>query len=327
MYRTQFIIAFFFLFLGILPVALAQFLPSALSLNITPSSPSPGETILIEAATPTIDRDTVFFDWTIDGVSRKDLSGYGKNAVSLVAGNIGSVIRIGIRAQTRIGVIGNENATIRVSDLSLVWFANTSVQRWYKGKALPVAHSIVYVVATPEIFIDGTLIPPENLIYRWSFDDEIDALTGVGKRVFAIQTKDFPKSSHNVRVVVEDVSKKIRKEKQIFILTTNPVGSIYAVAPLGGIEHRHAVSFFSPPTRSIFDFQFESFFYPIASKRDLSYLWKIGGVLTEGSVQNPYFLTINTQTEQTGEVAVSISVDDLDPLIPPVTRTFTLDLK
>jgi len=319
---------------GVLPLfgSAQQFsLPAPLALRANPSSPSPGETILVEASTPTFDRNSAFFDWVVDGKPRSELSGFGKNTITLSAGNAGSVARV------EVSVLRKENQELRaslaipVSQLALVWFAETSVPRWYRGKALPVPTSVTDVTAVPTIVVNGRKLPPQELIYRWSLDSQKDLLVGVGEEVFRFKTGDLPRTSHLVAVVVEDIDKKIRKEGKIFVVTAAPRAAAYALTPLGGVEPRAALSLFATKKRGVLDFLAESFFFPVKSKRELRYQWSVEGTSAQGTPENPSLLTLDTgrwpRGGETTNVPFSLTVDDLNQLVPAAAKSFTVQLQ
>ena len=76
--------AFALLFTGIVALpgafALAQVLPSPVSVTASPSAPEPGETVTIHAATPLFEPSSAVFQWTVGGVYRSDLSGTGRGS-------------------------------------------------------------------------------------------------------------------------------------------------------------------------------------------------------------------------------------------------------
>ncbi len=303
----------------------AQVVPQPLSLIASPSSPSPGQHYAVLAATPTIDRYTATFIWTVNGTPRPDFSGIGKNEISLTAGSLGSETRIAVSVRHAKGT-SSTSLIIRVSDLALTWFAETYVPPWYRGKALPTQNTVVNIVAMPHIIVGGTLIPPELLMYQWSFDSEADAYKGVDARVFRIRTLDLPGATHTVRVAVEDLKGRVRKEGLIIIAPTAPRIALYATTPLGGVEPRSARSSFSAQRGTLIDFQAEPFFFPVRSRRDLSYQWTVGGINVQGQPENPSLLTINTGTRQ-GKTSIRVSVDDKQEFIPSAAGLLNLLLQ
>lgn len=298
---------FFLFLLGVFVFSVkAQSLPSPLSLAATPSSPSPGEIILLQAATPTVDENTVTFSWTVDGKTRPDLSGPGKKDFTLVAGDLGTSHQISVRVSGPNGVSGQVLATVRVSSLALTWFAEVYAPRWYKGKALPAPGSVVNIVAIPQIIIAGRTLRPENLIYSWSLDNEKDMRSGVGLQNFKIQVSDIPGASHRVNVKIVDDSGTIKKEGEVFIVSSAPRVAIYRSFPLGEGEYRSSPVSISTRVRGIFDFIAEPFFFPAVSKQNLSYRWQVSGNDSAGMTREPSSLSL--RLDDPGEVNVPISV-------------------
>lgn len=289
---------------------------SSVTLAADPSSPSPGAKVTIAAATPTFDKNAAVFDWVIDGKPRPELSGQGQNIITLTAGALGSSIRINVAVS---GPSGSAKAslTIRVSDLALVWFAETYVPKWYRGKALPVPNSIVSVVALPNLIFGGERLRPEELVYRWSLNDEENIRSGAGEQVFRVKMSDLPESSQRIRVVVEDPEKRIHREGEVFLLPTKPRAVVYPATPLGGVETRSTFAFLGATLKSaLLDFQVEPFFFPVSSRRDLSYRWSVAGTDVAGGAENPFILTLDLSGQPSGEIPISAKVDDSDFMIP-----------
>ncbi|MDP3772082.1 MAG: hypothetical protein Q8Q94_01745 [bacterium] len=302
----------------------AQIIPTALSITATPRAPAPGEAVRVRAATPSISKDGLIFSWTIDGRARADLSGLGADTIQLTAGALGSTLRVGVSVRQGVKSIGSTSLIIPVSRLSLTWFAETYTPRWYKGKALPVEQSVVTITAIPEVIINGQRIAPENLIYHWSYDDQDNIEEGRGKRTFRIRTRDFPQSSHDIRLVVEDMSHTLYQEGRLFILTTEPQGEIYALTPMGGVAANTTLQNFYAPTRGSYDFVFEPFFFPITTRGELNYQWSLNNTLLVGAPENPYFLTIDGTQQQGTQANISLSAKSSSPYIPTVYRSFTM---
>ncbi len=293
--------------MGLLP-ARAQFAPESVSLVASPSSPQPGQETTIQAATPTSDQASAVFSWTIDGRARPDLSGRGKHTITLIAGNVGSSLRVSVDAATPGGRGGSASLTIRVSDVALAWFAETYVPPWYRGKALPSPGSVIALVAIPNIVIAGSRITPDSLIYRWSLDDQKNVLAGAGQQVFRVKTSDLPDDSHRVEVVIEDAERRVRREERIFIAPAKPKILLYASSPLGGIEPRSAAT--ASFRRGLLDFFAEPFFFPVSSKKELSFEWRLGNGVVEGAPQNPWIITVDTGTESVGTISLFAAVKE-----------------
>ena len=307
--------------------AYAQIIPDPFSVSADPQSPSPGETVTIEARTPSTDGNTVFFNWAVDGKPYPQLSGYGKKIIQLKAGAVGSIIKIAVTATRTGSAFGEKTLSIISSHISLPWFAETLTPVWYQGKALPVPHSLVNIIAIPEIVLDGRRIAPENLIYRWSYDDQDDALVGVGEQTFRVQTSDLPHNAHRVKLVLQDLQKRIYKQKEIAIINADPTAVIYTTTPAGGIASDRAVDVIQATQASgRSDVQVEPFFFPVPSKKSLAYQWTIGDQQLSGAPISPYFLTIDTRIASSGETPVTASVSYPGSLLSRVVKSFSIIL-
>ncbi len=302
----------------------AQFVPQSVSVVATPSSPSPNDTMSIEAVTPLFDKDTAFFSWTINGKSRQDLSGQGKSVITLIAGKVGSVINASVIATRTNGQGGQASLAILVSDLALTWFAETYIPKWYRGKALPIQNSIIDVIAIPNVAVDGSHIASKNLIFRWTLDDETNLQTGLGKDTFRMQFSQFTKQTYHVHEVLEDVQKKIRKEGDLFINPNSPLVDIYPFSPLDGIASRIGEGVMLSSKRGFLDFIIEPFFLPVASKHDLAYTWSVDQNRVSGAADNPYLLTIDTENETEREILISATAKTKDKSLLEVSKTFSL---
>lgn len=288
-------------------------LPLALSLEIQPPSPSPGQTVTVKAYTPTLDTATTFFDWSVDGAHKPELSGYGNNTIQLTAGAVGTLIRASVVVTSSRGQPAQSSITVYPSTVALSWYAQTYTPAWYRGKALPTPNSIVTVTATPHMVVNGVSLKPENLIYTWSYEDRDRLLTGVGKQSFAVQMPDQTDVDQQVRVVVEDLDQRIRKEGSIFITTTSPRAAIYSVTPLGGIDPRAAASVIPSFKHETIDLQAEPFFFPTLSKKDMGFRWSIGGLVPQGNPQNPFVATIEASDPNLQNLSVSADISQPQP--------------
>ena len=250
-----------------LPVyfSLAQFVPDQLVLLSSPESPSPGETVTIQANTPTLDKNRLFFDWVVDGKRRADFSDLGKNSIKLTAGNVGSIIRVTVNVTGADKEVKPASLNINVSDLALTWTAETYVPPWYKGKALPTQNSVVRVAAIPKLVIGGSAVSPENLIYNWSLDDQENIVSGIGLQIFRFRMSDLPRSNHQIEVTVQDNRGIIHKNGRLLLGTVRPQAKIYASSPLGGIEFRSSPLFTFIKLPGLLDFVIEPFFFAAIS--------------------------------------------------------------
>ena len=296
-------------------------------ITVEPPSPSPGETVTITAQTPTFDKNTADFFWTINGKARSDLSGSGKNSFTLTAGDVGSVLDIGVQASEIDGTTLRAAQTVYPSDVVFTWSADTYIPKWYKGKALPVADSALRIVAFPSVIIDGTAIPPERLIYTWSIDGK-RVLNGVGAQVLTYPAPTNQYDTQMVILVIQDMEKRITKEARTGIPIREPKTVIYELLPLGGVEFRRGMSMLHSVSGNTLDLQTEPFFYNTSARKNLSYSWTVENKTSSSTPENPFLLTLNFQrgTEQ-NDIPVSVEVDDTDSFTPSSFMSLIVPLK
>lgn len=312
---------FLLIFLG--TPAHAQLVPTPLALVAEPISPSPGQNFAVQANTPTFDKDTAQFEWTVNGKSRPDLSGLGKNSIFLTAGAVGTTVTARVLVFKDDGERINQELAVRTADLALPWYAETFIPKWYAGKALPIPKSIVDIVALPDF---GPGVDKTTLIYHWTLDDEENVLSGVGNQVFRLSTSDLPNAQHHVEVTVEDQTKRFRKTGAVFIINQQPRVGIYAYSPLGGIEPRSAISYIVTQKRGLLDFGAEPFFFK-TPKKDLSFRWSAGGLQPTGSPQSPNLLTIDTTGLAATPIPITLSIENVPDLFSAITRSITVLLQ
>jgi hypothetical protein len=295
------------LYPGLDPALLQQLQPPSIvppfSLRATPESPSPGETVKIEALPSVFETRTADYRWTINGSPRNDASGIGRTIFTTAAGRVGSVIRIQVNAREPDGTSHTAQLSIHVSDLAVEWTAHTYIPKWYKGKALPILGSFVTISAIPSFMLDGSFIPPSRLIYTWLVDGR-EALKGAGEQTLTTRYPSFPRTSRTVIIRVQDIEQRIRKEVRLGLVPQAPRAAVYRTTPLGGIEPRQSVTLIPDP-EDIIDVQAEPFYFNTSLRSNLDFQWRINGVPQPAGAPNPSHLTISTAGATNSLVSVS----------------------
>lgn len=323
-YLTTFLLLIVLLAAGVAETK-AQVVPQLkIGLTASPSSPAPGEKVKIQATTPGFDKDTSFFEWTVNGKLRTDLSGRGKHSIELVAGKLGASFSISLKVTSQEDRTASASLKIGVSDLVLSWFADTYTPRWYKGKAMPVAGSVVNIVALPQIVLGGRSVDSKNLIYTWGLDDEERVLTGVGKNILRIKMSNDETQTHWVKVVVEDISKTVRKEGNTFVPSVTPTALIYLYNENSSIEFRGAPNLISAPRGETINLIAEPFFFPVKTRSELEFGWRLSGNEITGDPDNKHLFSIDTRTQASSIVPISVNISTPTALLLSVTQTIRL---
>jgi len=279
------------------------------SLNSLPTAPSPGESVQFFVSTPSFDSNTAAFNWYINGRLNQALSGIGKNSITLAAGNTGSALEVAVVVLSPDGIESRAEISAPVAGLELTWFAETSVPKWYKGKALPVEDSVVDFVALPDFAVGGSRFNDSQLIYNWSLDGQPGMLSGIGKNIFRVRMSGLPGSYHKIDVTVSDPGKNITKTASSVLKPFSPKAVIYHSTPLGGVETRSASMNFMSAAADLLDFVVEPFFLPLNSGT-LAYSWTVGDEKILDNASKGYLLTVNTNNFKGNSVPISVKIND-----------------
>lgn len=333
------IIPIIILALGMSSVAYAQvpglsrFQPKSIvppfAIVATPSSPSPGESVTVEAQPSSFDGTMANFIWTIDGVSHPDISGIGRSTFTYTAGVMGSRSQISVRVLPIGANPANASLAVYVTDLVLTWTADTYIPKWYKGKALPIPNSTIHIAAIPTIIIDGDAIPADKLIYTWNVNGE-RKLRGAGQQALTLQEPEQSWNTPTVVLTVEDFTHRVRKEARTGVVASDPKAVIYQSLPLGGVEFRRGTSAFPAVAPSTLDLQVEPFFFNTTSRYDLSYQWSIGGIpAAPSAAKNPFLLTLDMSQQLPGTVALGVQVEhkNTDISTPSASNFLTIPIQ
>ncbi len=305
----------------------SSIVPAAVSLSANPESPDPGATTTVTARTPLFDASSARFDWYQDGKLQKNASGIGRRVFSYVAGGVGTVAAMKVEVQSSDGKTGSATLSIRPAELTLIWNAESFVPAWYQGKVLATPNAVVRVAAIPNIITGRSAIPNDTLIYRWSVDDTENILVGVGERVMRFRTAQFPNAAHRVTLIVEDIAGTIRKSSYTFITPQSPKVLTYRVSPLGGIETRSSLTTATVAAGSVLDVKAEPFFFPVLSRKNLSFDWQLGVARPETPTEDPSTLTIRATGVAEGTFPASVRVRHDDISMPSVTHAFSIAIE
>lgn len=280
------------------------------SIFANPSAPSPGGQVRLSVNTPTFDKNASTYIWTLNGKTLTDRSGLGKHSIIIQAGEVGSSLKASVTATESNGTVHTASLSIPVADLVVTWTAQTSIPKWYKGKALPVAGAKVRLVAMPTFIANGSAIPPAQLIYTWLIDGN-PFTSGAGLQVVEVNASKIPLINPVVYLKVEDRTRKISKDIRVGVIARTPRALVYQTLPLGGIEPRTAIRSIIASNQGLLDIAVEPFYFP-KPKKDLAYAWTVNGIQLQGQPGAPYILTIDPNGVQGGNAAIVANVSDQD---------------
>ncbi len=180
--------SFFLLFSSVFSLSVsAQELSQTadLAIRAVPSDPAPGQTIVLEAISFSVDLSQASLSWTYGG--KPVASGFGKTRISVLAPISGAVATATVTVSAAGTGQLSASTTFHPGSVDLLWEgASSSVPPFYKGRPLLARGGFIRVVAIPS---SGA---PKQASYQWSRNDSAQpALSGAGKSSILLQNTTF----------------------------------------------------------------------------------------------------------------------------------------
>ncbi|MFH1454785.1 MAG: hypothetical protein ABIF22_00430, partial [bacterium] len=163
------LLAFFF----IVNIALAQSVSNSISsidLNIFPSSPRAGDSVVITLSSELLDLDSSKIIWYIDGIARKETA---SKSIIIKTKSGGQKTAVRVVVETSDGIIKETSREISPAGVDLIIEPLSYTLPFYKGKPNFLAEGVVKIIAVPDITINGVKIPARDLNFKWSRGDNI----------------------------------------------------------------------------------------------------------------------------------------------------------
>ena len=173
------------------PLAHAQLFERELTLAMSPQYPAPGDTVTLSVTTQALDLARAEIVWFAD--EREIARGYGLTEASVTLGAAGKATDIVVVAEDDAGTLARAVASIRPSEVDLLWEATSYVPPFYEGRTLPGPNGPIRAQAIARFrTANGTLVPEKDIIYTWYRNDSI-AVSGRGKARFRNRTFTSPR--------------------------------------------------------------------------------------------------------------------------------------
>lgn len=171
------------------------------SLSVTPTYPSPHDTVIVTLASYSFDVNTAEIIWKSG--NKTLLSGTGQKRLSVTLGNAGQVVPISYTAKTAAGLSVSGSITLTPQSVDLLFETDESyVPPFYEGKALPGEGSVIRVIAVPSLYESGGRVAPTSLAYNWYVNGEyLDRASGVGRQSATIGM-EYLTHATDVRVLI-----------------------------------------------------------------------------------------------------------------------------
>ncbi len=279
-------------------------LKSEFTLEASELNPNPNEEVTVRVKTFAFDKTAASYQWSINGVFQRELSGRSRSEITVPAGAEGTVKTVRVAVTTLDGITRTKELTIKTASASLYWWADTTVPYWYRGKALPSANSRVTVVATPPAGMN-----PNELSYQWQFNGSvIPQASGFGKNTFTF-TFEFP-VRELVEVTMRNLAGTFVKAAAIDVEPRAPTVAIYESRPLRGVVHERVLREFSAPSGDSYELLAVPFFFPEERVKSLHYDWIVNGERIVGTFTKPWLLTLRPNPGEITSNQVTVEIND-----------------
>jgi hypothetical protein len=315
---------FFFviLFCGLLGVITttqvqAQFgdLSGTVSLIANPQYPGPNETVTVTADSNLFHLERSDIAWYLNGELSK--RGVGEESLSFLTGPLGTKTTVAVAVTDPSGKTTTANLTVQPASVDLIWEATDSyVPPFYQGKALRTPQGGVRVIALPTVYdAAGKLIPKENLIYTWSYDDRVlGASSGYGKYIY--QTNSILRTPRiSVKITTVDNAQTIAYNSVELPESADEI-VIYQENPLYGTIFSQALSDRLTLADDEIVLGYYPYFFTVSDPADpkLIWDWKMNGNAFTNTATDPHLLTLRS-LGKAGRVSISLDLEHTADLL------------
>ncbi|OGG58539.1 hypothetical protein A2765_02315 [Candidatus Kaiserbacteria bacterium RIFCSPHIGHO2_01_FULL_56_24] len=277
------------------PFAYAQLsltgLERQLDLATSPQYPAGGETVDLSITSFAIDLNRSAVTWYADG--KVIAQGDGLVQASVKTGALGSVTSITVVAEEEDGLIGSAQATIRPTEVDLLWNTGSYVPPFFKGRALAGTDSTIHAQALARFKrANGTFVPEKDIIYSWyKGPTQIAAVRGKSSATFAGPAL-FGTDVISIIATSADGAYKGRAEAHI--TAVDPSVELYENHPLFGVLYHRALVGSVATLENEQKVTAVPYFAHIKSPSEngLSYEWEVNGRGVAPDPEHPETITI-----------------------------------
>jgi len=316
------------LFFSLLPFVLsAQTLDRSVNLSITPQFPKPHEQIRLSLSSFSVDLNRATITWYING--KETLSGIDERTFETRAGGAGSVTSIEVRIAPQGGGRIVTTASVRPSDVSILWHAHTYTPPFYRGKALPSSRSFIVFTAIPELVnARGVVQGPDSVVYTWrQLGITLGKASGYGKNRIVLEGEAVSAQPMNISVIATSFDNTLEAQRSAELRVRQPIILFYEKHPTLGIRSEHALFEAFVLEKEEMTLRAEPFYFSLDDMRNekLRYDWRINN--TEVSLPKGKSGEITLRRESTESGIASLSLEIINENLSKVLQEATAGLE
>lgn len=321
--KTTIFISIFLFFI----VAKAQS-NDVLFIQISPEIPGAYEEATASISSPSINLDIASISWSVNGV--KVSSSIGQKSISFKTGDVGDITTISATAS-----LGNTflraTATVNPSEVDVLWEAtDVYTPRFYKGKGLPTAESLIKITVVPNVFrSNGSPYKPSDLSYKWRRNYEIlGSLSGNGVSTLSFKN-NYLKREETVGVETRNTAGTKTGKGEVRIIIVDPKILFYEKNPLLGVMYNKSLFNTASLPNEELSLVAEPYFISPASKNSsqLKYKWSLNNNLIDTNYNHPSVLVVRQQPGVSGEADISLEVMNSSKVLLSVVNNIVLNFK
>ncbi len=299
-----------------------------LNISISPEAPAPGTRTTISITSLSIDLSTADISWSTNGAQPS--SGPGLRSYTFTMGPSGEGTVVSLSVTPRQGTGFTRSFTFRPGTVTLIWEADTYTPPFYRGKALYAPGADLKVMAVPSVYDNsGSLIPKNELTFKWSIDEEADAsVSGRGRDVLYLSGKQLNEQEIVSVEVLRSDKLKVASSETI-IPATQPLVRFYKRDPLRGVLYDRSIFGTTRLTDTETTLQVEPFFISGGSREPyrLIYTWTLNDQEVDPQGADRSAITLRQTNGQTGfaKLVVTFQNSDLKKLLQQASATLGVE--
>jgi len=277
---------------------------NTVDLALNPKYPQPNQNVTATLTSYSYDLNGATITWYING--KEVTAGKAIKSVTFTTGNLGTATTV--KAIIAVGgSIQEKTITVNPADITLLWQANTYTPPFYKGKALNSYQSVLTYVAVPQLYKNGQLVNPKNLVYTWSKNGTVlgDA-SGLGQQTFTLAGDVILRPSI-ITVEVSDTAGTLSTKRSIEVSAGSPLALFYEDSPTLGILFNKSLSNMKSLKLPEINLTAIPFFFSASIKQSsaLSFIWQMNGSKMNITDPNAVF---RLPQDTSGQASVSVQV-------------------
>lgn len=279
-----------------------------LTLELSPSHPTPGESVHARARSSLIDLSETQLAWRANG--KTIAAGVGITEVDVPAGPLGSETRLTVTALEGELEFASAEAIIAPVELDILWEADSYVPPFFRGRAMPSAGTNVRMEAVPRfVRNNGSPVATRDLVFTWKRNGYvIAAASGRGKSTAIINSPPLF-GADTISVEAKTSDGLLQGIASARTSSLQPELVLYQNHPVFGIAYHQALAAENRVPEIEATFAAVPYYAQAKNPDDgsLVYDWRVNGIGIENDPEHPSTITINA-SGSTGRALIELAL-------------------